>query len=213
MRRFGFFAAIALLLVAAWFGIWHSMVAADVARIKASIDYHYHTIKAAQPHVTFKADDVYATGFPFRFHVAVDRATLSQIIGKESYSVSLPRVELSGDAKGGYRVLLPLEFDALYAAEGIAPERYQITLHEAPGVVLRAQKEGAPLTEMVVQLPRLLGFYAALNDKAEAIGFPGLSLPMPLIIPIPADPSRELQLFVGMLREALVYNRSHNVGF
>lgn len=225
MRKFAAIVAAALLLVAGWYGVWNSMLSADVARVKASIDHHYRAIKEKHPHVTLKADDVYATGFPFGFRIAVDRPTLTQIAGRESFAISIPRVELEkvSDAEGRYRLHAPATFDAMYATEGQAPELYSITVNEVPAMLLRAQADSracsplpgaqrcapvaadAPLITFATQLPKSLVLDVSLNGKSQKIGFSFLPISIPVFMTIPADMNGPLQLFVGMLREAMVY--------
>lgn len=226
MRRFFVLVGIAGLLIVAWFIAWHSLMAADVARVKASIAYHDTAIKALQPHVTLKADDVQATGFPFGFRILVIRPILSQITGNESFAISLPSVELQkvDTPEGRYRVLAPDTFEAMYAEQGAAPEQYQIRVSPVPAVLLRAQgnsqrcsplpgaqhcpavAEDAPLISFAAQLPESLMLDVTLNDKTKHIGFHFTPVNVPIFMTIPADMDRPLQLFVGMLREAMVYN-------
>jgi hypothetical protein len=214
-----------LLLVATWFLVWRSIMAPQVAQVRASIDHHYRAIKTQSPTVTLKADEVYATGFPFGFRVAVARPTLTQIWGRESYAVSLPLVvlERTDAAQGRYRAQLPATFDAMYAVEGSAPEHYEITLNAVPAVLLRAQGDSrqcpnlpgarpcaavadeAPLISFAAQLPRQLVLDVAMGGKSEKIGFTLTPLPVPVFLPIPATAAQPLQTFVGMLREALVF--------
>lgn len=226
MKKTVLFLSVFLILTAGWFVVWKSLMAPQVAQVKASIDHHYRAIKAQTPTATLKADAVYATGFPFGFRVAVERPTLTQIWGRESYAVSLPRVELSRvDAgQGRYRVALPATFDAMYAENGKAPEKYIVTLHAVPTVLLRAQgdsracpnlpgaqacapvDEDAPLISYAAQLPAQLVLDVALNGQRKQIGFVLPSLGVPVFFAIPATAAQPLQLFVGMLREAMVFS-------
>lgn len=226
MKKFVVMLSLLLILTAGWFLAWRSMMAPQVAQVKASIDHHYRAIKARTPTATLKADAVYATGFPFGFRVAVDRPTLTQVWGKESYAVSLPRVELSrvDAAQGRYRVTLPATFDAMYATEGAAPEKYSITLNAVPAVLLRAQGDSracsglsgavpcaavaadAPLISYAAQLPGQLVLEVSLNGSRKQIGFTLPSLGVPVFFAIPDTAAQPLQTFVGMLREAMLFS-------
>lgn len=226
MRSFIFIASAILLATAAWFFTWRSLMADDVAQVRASIDHHYQAIKAQNATTTLKADEVYATGFPFGFRVAVARPTLTQVWGRDTYAISLDRVELENvnTAEGRYRVTLPAKFDAMYATSGQAPERYRITLNEVLAVLLRAQADSQrcpnfpgsrpcaataptdPLISFAAQLPARLVLDATLNGNTKQIGFNLTPIAVPIFITIPADADQPLQRFVGMLREALVYS-------
>lgn len=228
--------SVLLSAIAGWYLLWSQLMAGDVARVKASIDYHYQRIKTAERYVTLKADDVYATGFPFGFRVAVARPTLSQVWGRESYAVSFKKIELEsmGGDDARYRVITPATFDALYAEEGKAPEKYRVALNKVPGLQLAAQipsplggglgwgrnkamphpdnaplpaspLQGEELKYFAVQLPRNLVLEVSLNGKTQQIGFNFMPINLPIFQTIPDRMSGPLTLFVGMLREALVF--------
>lgn len=196
---------VALLLVATggWFVAWKSLMADDVARVQAGITHRYEAIKAVSPHTTFKVDGVYATGFPFTFRVAVHRPTLTQIWGGESYAISLEKLELTRVNDQRFEVLAPAEFDSMYAKDGQAPEQYRIRLNEVLSPWLEGQGDG--FTKYGVQLPKKLVLDVTLNGQTKQIGF-DFPLSLPYSADIPADASRPLQIFVGMLREAMVYS-------
>lgn len=195
------------LLTAAWYFTWRSMMADDVANIEASIKHRHDIIKTASPHTTFKADAVYATGFPFRFRVAVHRPTLTQVWGNETYAISFEKLELTRANDSQFQVFLPQTFDSMYAIDGTAPEQYRIGLNEMPQLWLAGQSAGT-FTQYGVQLPRKLVLDVTLNGQARQIGFDfPLQLPKPVFADMPADASRPLQIFVGMLREAMVFSK------
>ncbi len=216
----GIFFAIALV----WFGAWNWLMAADVARVKASMAHHNEAFRGKNAYVNFKADAVYATGFPFQFLVGVDRPTLSMVSGKESYSVSFAKVTLAPmDAgQGRYRLQLPTDVEALYANDGSAPEHYFVTADAVPSVLLDAQDvnarcgvltgtacpavaKDAPIQRFAVDFPSSITLRIQLNGQARDANFKFMSLTIPIYQPIPAEMERPLQLFVGMLREAMVY--------
>lgn len=218
--------AVLLLAIGGWYLAWHRLMADDVAQVRASIAYHDRAIKARASSMTLKADDVYASGFPFSFTVVVERPTLTQIWNRETYALSLLRLELQkvNDGEGRYRVKLPAMADAMYATEGQAPERYQVKLNEVPAVLLRAQADSracpnlpgsprcdaveptAPLRSFAVQLPKNLTLDVTLNGQQKQIGFTFMPINVPVFMTIPDDASGPLQLFVGMLREAMIFH-------
>lgn len=225
MRNVAYAFSACVLLVAGWYLIWSHLMAGDVARVKASIDHHYQRIKTAERYVTLKADEVYATGFPFGFRVAVARPTLSQVWGTQSYAISFDHIELEkvGDDDGRYRVIAPSSFDAMYAEEGKAPEKYRVSVNAMPGLLLRAAgssrecpnlpgtkrcepvADDAPLNAYAVQLPSNLVLEVSLNGKTQKIGFNFMPINLPIFQTIPDRMSGPLTIFVGMLREALVF--------
>lgn len=227
MRKISLILAAFALLAAGWFGAWHYFMRADVARVKASIAHHDRAIKAVRRHMALKAERVYPAGFPFQFRVGVDRLTLTEIDGMQSYALSLPRIELAKTdaAQGRYRVIAPDRFDAMYSENGQSPERYHVVLSEVPEIVLRAQAdsrqcpglpgskpcaavaEGAPLLSYAVKLPRALTLDVTLDGASKPIGFEFIPLNGPMFRAIPADASNPLQLFVGLLREAMVFSK------
>jgi len=213
-------------LTGLWLGLWSWLMAADVARVKASIAYQNQQFKSVTPHIVLKADAVSAYGFPFRFQVKVVRPTLSMIFNRETYAVSLPEVVLTPTdaAQGRYRVALPATFDALYARDGAAPENYRVTMDAVPELSLRAAGDSracdglpgsvpcksvaadAPLVAYAVGLPPAITLHMELNGESRDARFdlPAL-LRVPVFTTIPKHMDYPLEIFVGVLREALVY--------
>lgn len=211
-------------LIALWLVVWMLLMRADVARVEASIKYHNEAFRTANAFVNFKADDVHATGFPFRFQVAVVRPTLSMVDGDESFSVSFARVLLTPtDAgQGRYRVELPREVEALYAKSGASPEHYfvnadvvpQLNLSAADGKTRCGPMAGtrcvdvaadAPLMSYAVGFPPSITLTMTLNGESRTANFKLPSIPVPIFQPIPTRVAGSLQIFVGVLREALVF--------
>jgi hypothetical protein len=207
-----------------WLGVWMLIMRGDVARVEASLKHHNEALRTASAYVNLKVDDVHATGFPFRFQVAVVRPTLSMVDGDESFSVSYDRVLLTPmDAgQGRYRVELPPEVEAMYAKSGAAPEHYFVVADVVPKLNLSAADStkpcgplvgkpcadvaaDAPIISYAVGFPPSITLTMTLNGESRAANFTLPSLAVPIFQPIPAQVARPLQLFVGVLREALVY--------
>lgn len=204
-------------------------MAADVARVKASIDYHYQQLRSQSRIMSFEADSVAASGFPFAFNIRVVRATLSMVDGDETFAVSIPALTMasSDSGQGIYRVMLPSAMEALYAKNGSAPEHYVVTADEMPKLNLSAADaskpcgpivgtpcvdvaEDAPLISFAVGLPKSITLRLQLADKTRDARFEMPAIHVPIYQPIPNDLTRPLQLFVGVLREALVFNTRGN---
>lgn len=220
---FGIFLAISLV----WFGIWHSMLSADVTRVKTSIDYQYQQFRTQGRSVSLKADKVYATGFPFKFLIGIDRPTLSMVDGEETFAVSMERVTLSREdtAMGRYRIQLPPVVEALYAKSGAAPENYAVSVKPAeampefylsaedatkrcgPLVGVKCEPVDAkqPIRSFAVVLSKSIILHMVLGAESRDAAFEFVPLNIAIYQSIPQDVSRPLQLFVGVLREALVF--------
>ncbi len=54
---------------------------------------------------------------------------------------------------------------------------------------------------------RTLILTVSLNGATKQIGFTFTSLAIPVFMPIPKDATGPLEIFVGMLREAMVYRK------
>lgn len=229
MHHFLKLVAVALALVLAWFGIWSLIMAPHVARVKASIDYHYQQLRTHSRVMSLEADSVTASGFPFAFNVRVNRATLSMVDGNETFAISIPSLTMtsSDSSQGTYRVHLPKTVEALYAQNGQAPEHYLVTPDSLPKLNLSATDAtkpcgplagrkcvdvaaNAPLISYAVGLPSSITLHMQLGEKTRDARFDLPPIQVPIYQPIPNDLSRPLQLFVGVLREALVYNTPGN---
>ncbi|MES2984824.1 MAG: hypothetical protein V4735_06535 [Pseudomonadota bacterium] len=225
MRKPIFLFAAALAVVLAWYGIWSGIMAADVARVRTSIEFQNQRLKANNRQMTLKSDGVSAVGFPFHFRVGVTRATLSMISGNETYAVSIPQLTLEplSSDEGRYRVVLPPVVDAMYAVDGAPPESYIVTISPVPAVQLRAQGDSntcspfpgsarcpavaadAPLISYAPQVPSSLTLDMQLNGETRTASFTMTPLNVPMFAPIPANMTHPLELFIGVLREALVF--------
>lgn len=214
-----------------WLAAWYSMMAADVARVKASIAHHYQRLRELDPTISLKADAVYATGFPFRFEVAVERPTLSTVSTDETFSVSFPKVTLTktDSGQGRYRVNLPNMVEALYAQNGKVPEHYTVTADVLPKVALSAMdsktrcgpmmgarcadvSDDAPLISYALGLPKSITLHMTLGNESRDARFDLLPIDfnVPVFQPIPQKMSWPLELFVRVLREALVFKTPGN---
>ena len=212
-------------VVLLWYGAWHWLMSDDVARVKASIEYQNQQFKTANNYVVFKAESVEANGFPFHFRVRVNKPTLSMIFNQETYAVSFPYalLELTDSDQGRYRVNVPATFDALYATDGAAPEHYTVTADHVPDMLVRAQANSslcsglpgtkqcppvaadAPITTYAVALPSAITLHMELNGESRDAKFDLMSVNIPLFMDIPKNIDRPLEIFVRVLREALVY--------
>jgi hypothetical protein len=225
MRKLLQAALLALVLAGVWYGIWSWQMAGDVARVKASISYQYTHLRERNQTTSLEADEVFATGFPFRYGIGIKRPTLSMVDGDETFAVSIPFVtlELVDRAQGTYRVDLPASVQALYAKNGRAPEHYDVTPDTMPEVHLSAADaskpcgfmigapcpdvaKDAPLISYQVNMPKTLMLHMQLGDEAKDASFGPFLLSAPVNRPIPQDMSGPLQLFIGILREALVFH-------
>lgn len=228
MRKLLQGAGIALVLGLVWYAIWSWMMADDVARVKASIAHQYKHLREFNQKTSLEADAVYATGFPFSYAVGIKRLTLSMVDGEETYAVSVPSMtlEVTDHTQGTYRVNLPASVDALYAKNGQAPEHYKATADNIPQVWVSAADAkkacgmfvgvkcdnvtaDAPLISYAVKMPKSITLHMQLGDKAKDALFEKPILSAPVNMPIPQDMSGPLQLFVGVLREALVFNTAN----
>ncbi len=224
MRSFFKILGIFFALIVLWLAVWMLMMRGDVARVEASLKHHNEAFRTANTYVNLKYDDVHATGFPFRFQVAVVRPTLSMVDGDESFSVSFAKVLLTPtDAgQGRYRVDLPPEVEALYGKNGAVPEHYFVSADVVPqlslssadskkpcgpmvGKTCEAVAADAPLISYAVGFPPSITLTMTLNGESRAASFKLPSVPVPVFQPIPSQVAGSLQLFVGVLREALVY--------
>ena len=225
MRKLLQAAGLALVLGSAWYGIWSWQMAADVARVKTSIAFQYKHLRERNQTTSLETDEVFATGFPFHYQVGIKRPTLSMVDGDETFAVSIPFVTLErvDSGQGTYRVNLPQSIQALYAKNGQAPEQYVVTSSSMPEVSLSAADAtkpcgvfvgapcpkvtaDAPLISYAVAMPKTLILHMQLGDEAKDASFDAPMLSAPVNIVIPGDMSRPLQLFVGILREALVFH-------
>ncbi|OYW13616.1 MAG: hypothetical protein B7X02_01765 [Rhodospirillales bacterium 12-54-5] len=225
MRRAVFAFAALFLLIALWYGAWRWMVAGDVARVKATITYHNTRIKEINRATEIRTNGVVASGFPLHFRVRVEQPTLSYIWNDETYTASFDWVELTprDSAQGSYDVTYSNVIHALYSKSGSAPELYIAVPDQPIGVILRAQGDSqqcsgfpgavrcpdaapdAPLISIALKLPPTISLAMTLGTTTKTALFTMPAVNIPIYQAIPADLQSPLELFVGVLREALIY--------
>ena len=208
MKRIVQLLVILLVLAAGWFCLWYSLMADHVTQVEATIAYQNQQFKSATPNMVLKAEKVYATGFPFRMLVAIKRLSWSMVEGKETYLITTDMIEAEPMGGGEYRLHPTDQYDALYAKDGAAPEHYHVTISDAPEVILRAadDKPDTPMTEYKAFLPSVMGATMELNGKSSRANFPLSQTDFMNYQPIQKNVERPLWLFLGVLREALVFN-------
>lgn len=209
-------------LAALWFAAWYVLLTPDVARVGASIAYHDGQFKTVNRFVTFKAESVGRSGFPFHFRVKVTRPALTMIYGQETYGISTSEVTLESVNKdeGRYRLNLPNLLQAVYAKDGALPEQYTVTLSPVPPVLFRAAGDSnacspfpgraacpavaadAPLISYAIAYPNRLQLHVTRGNDTRDIGFDLVPLQVPLFFPIPKDIDGTLEIAVNVLREA-----------
>lgn len=215
------------LLLAAWYGIWYFSMSADVKRIELTLKHHEQRIEELPSDINLQFENVHAVGFPLNSAVAIGSLTLElRTFHGEYMSARLDNVKLEkvNAGEGRYRVVLPETLLANYTQNG-KEERYRVYANEMPVVMLRAQADSRtcmsmpgtprcaevgsdnPLITYAIQLPKYLLLTAQEASHGEEkieFNFP-VSTPMPFFTNIPAEAERPLSLFIGMLREALIF--------
>jgi hypothetical protein len=224
MRRLAIIVGLGLAALAAWYATWYFSMAPQVKRIESSIAHHYQALRAGGAAMSLRADAIYAAGFPFDGHLVVENTTLSLVEGEETFAVSIPklRLELADAGLGTYRVQLPATVKALYAVNGQPPEHYTVSADTLPKLNLSAQDgktrcgplsgqrcadvaADTPLISFALGLPRTITLRMTLGEESRDARFDMIPIDVPVYQPIPGDLRRPLQLFVGVLREALVF--------
>lgn len=224
MRSFLMLLGVLTLVIGGWFALWYTRMAADVARVEASIVHHQQRWQAANRGVTVSAAKISATGFPFAFQVKVADLTLESGWGGEKSRVLVPWVILSKtDARQGrYRVSYPATIAAFYEKDGQPTEHYRVTVNPLPDLAVSAadaatlcgplvgkpcaeMADNAPIISYAVGLPGTVSLHMELNGDTRDASFQTPPITVPIFQPIPTDISRPLELFVGVLREALVF--------
>ncbi len=228
MKKLMLILAILLTLTGGYYGIWRYRLADDVARIEATLDHHNREFRSHNRWVTLKADAVKPAGFPFASVVRVERPTLTFVWGEETYGASIPWVELSlrDAASGTYAVTYAATIEAVYAKNGQAPEEYEVRPEPAPALLLRAQGDSRqcsnfpggmrcppaalddPLISFAAQLPPTLNLHITYQGNTKQVAFTLPAINIPLYQRIPAEADRPLELFVNILREAMVFQKN-----
>lgn len=202
-------AVLLLAVIGGWYIAWRSSMGTHVARVEATITELNHRYKTPRYRATIEYGSIKPTGFPFSRRVTILSPRINMIEGRETYSIGLSSATLSLEDEGRYRLNISSDAMAFYATEGKAPEHYSLTVSGMPGLWLRAGEgkgAGAPLEQVGFQLTAQTTLKAQLGDETRDIGFRQMPFPKPMFIDIPRDIAYPVSIFVGMLREALVYN-------
>lgn len=217
MKRLIILLLIALAILGAWYMSWKNGMSSHIGLIERSIAEANQRYKTNAYRATIEHGAIHASGFPFKRAVRVEAPSITMIYGKETYAIRLPELyfTLEDELLRSFQLTLPSQATALYAIEGKAPENYSIDISGVPQVWMRVfgvhskVPPNVTLREVGFQLPPEIMLNATLGDRTEKIAFRQMALPRPIFMKIPADISRPTYLFVGMLREALVFNTPH----
>jgi len=215
----------ALLLLGIIYGAWRWSMGDDVARIQATVDYHNKQIQTINRATQLKVNRVHAIGFPFHSRVRIEQPTLSYVFGDETYKVMLDYADFTArdSGQGSYTVDYPNLIQALYAKSGGTPENYTVTIDNHINLLMRAQGDSqqcsgfpgaarcpdaaatAPLITIAPQLPASITLTMTLNGQSKQAGFTLQPVAIPIYQTIPADLQSPLELFINVLREAMVF--------
>jgi hypothetical protein len=206
---------------------WHLNSAVMLKHVEMSVHQQRELFKHANPNVRIQYNAIERAGFPLTPSVRVLKPTFSVVQGQESYAVGFDEAVLTRVGKTlHYDVEIIGEAHAVYAVPGHAPEQYVIRLNAQPKVQLvaydaankaircvpmRACAKTGTVAEAFnmygMKLPEVLVFTARLGKKSRDIRF---DIPAPLSLlmqekDIPKNIAPALQMAVGVLREALVF--------
>jgi len=225
MKRFLIIAIFALVALGVWYASWRSAMSPHVAFVERNIVEANKRYKTPNYRATIEYKSIRPAGFPFGHSVIIEAPSINMIQANETYSIrtDLLRLTFEDANQRRYKLEVPSIVTALYAVANAAPENYSVDVASAPAVWLRVQgdKPGcrgeqclpspdALWKEIGIELPPEILLNAHLGKKTRPISFRQQAYPMPIFIPLPENISRPVFLFVGMLREALVYNTPGN---
>lgn len=216
--------ALPVAILAGWYVKWSASMEPHITRVEQTIDAYNQRFKTSAYRATLKANGIYASGFPFQKTVVIDTPNMAMVWNNETYAIEAEYLKLHFEdkAQGRYSVSMPEEIQALYASPNTAPEAYKVSINTPPSIWLRV-KDTRPqcktqdcmatpealLSEVGIQPNGTILLSAAMKDRSEQIAFPLQAIPKPYFLALPNDPSRAVSLFVGMLREALVFNQKY----
>lgn len=200
-----------LAILGGWYATWRSGMGGHIDRVEATIAQLNQRYKTPRYRATIEYAAIKPSGFPFSRSITITSPRINMIEGRETYSIGLSHATLTyeDETQGRYRLRVSPETQALYAIEGSAPEHYRVSVSGMPGLWLRAgEGEGdvAPLAQIGFQLAAETMLKAQLGDKTRDIAFRQMAFPKPLFIDIPGDIAYPVSIYVGMLREALVFD-------
>lgn len=198
---------------------WYISVRAAYAHIEMSLLHWRQEFKKTNPNTRIQFDGIHFSGFPFATKIVLVNPTLSTIVGNESFAIGFTQAALvESGAEGFYTLVVPENKGrAVYAVNGSAPEEYRVSWDNAVQIMFTAyDKTGAkprlvntvPISDIRLILPEKLQLTAQLGTKSQLIRFDYPEIQRRAIgmeRSVPADVTPLLQLSLGVLREALVF--------
>lgn len=206
-----------ILLVLASVVQWYLATSDAKAHVEMSLKHWQQQFKQTNRHFQIRWDGIEIRGAPFTHEVVLINPTFSMISGNVSYALGARELSLIESSAGNYALSFPDKAGrAAYAESGSMPEEYQFAWDNALTVQLFARdanhkiSQQEPVSHIIALLPESLILTATLADKRQKISFNYREWQRVAIAqerPIPSDISGSLQIFVGMLREALVFQK------
>jgi hypothetical protein len=210
---FGTLVIVALMLFA-YYLRWSTGAEAYRDEVLANIAHHQQRFNAgnnvSQLSIAYESADV--TGFPFAKSVRLYRPSVRLALGAEQFYIDSATMELTpqDEANKRYAVVISPDLSVGYKSGQAAQETYRVHIREAPKIWLQAREGDADSSAMwaeygVAFVSNKLILDVSNQAKSEQIGFPTMATQMPLWGSIPSNVNYPVQMFVGMLREALVF--------
>lgn len=175
-----------------------------VSLVRAAVAQHHAVFKQSSPPVVMKAEQVRVAGFPFDGHVRIGLLQFSMIEGKETFLVRAKNIRLEPEGTG-YRMVLPHYLHALYAADTQPPEHYQVHIKELPELLLQPDASEVKFSGVRVVMPPKIHITMRLDAESVEADFVMPPFDGSHNYSIPENITRELWLFVSVLREGLIF--------
>ena len=198
---------------------WYISVQKAHAHIEMSLLHWRQEFKKTNPNTRIQFDGMHFSGFPLSTKIVLVNPALSTIVGNESFAIGFTEAALvESGAEGFYTLVVPENKGrAVYAVNGSAPEEYRVSWDNTVQIMFTAyDKTGVkprlvntlPISDIRLILPEKLLLTAQLGTKSQPIRFDYPEIQRRAIgmeRAVPADVTPLLQLSLGVLREALVF--------
>lgn len=205
---FGFCVITGLILLGLYLR-WSGGADEQKAWVLANISHFEQQFTSNTAKVQFQYDSIEVLGFPFSHYVRFYQPALNLRVGAEHFYIALNRMDMmpDGDEQQRYQLEISNEMTVGYKSTGNVQESYRLHVSGLPKLWLQAAEGPAPAhwSEYGVAFTGSLTLDVTNDQKSEKIGFNPMATPIPIWRKIPAHIHYPAQLFVGMLREAMVY--------
>lgn len=208
------FVVITILGTFAYYLKWSGGAEEHRKQILKNLEHYEQVFTTPTAKLSFDYAAAKLDGFPFAKRVKLYQPSVTVQVGKEYYYIAANSIVFipQGENRNRYQLEVSHDMSSSYKADNIEQENYRLYISGMPKIWLQTER-GRSADDLIWNEfgtafeTRTLVIDVSYGDKSEKIGFTPIPTTAPIWSKIPSFTHYPIQLFVGMLREAMIYRK------